>query len=212
MTYCTVKEVGQITRGKGIAARADLTIIRAAAARINGFLGFDGLYEPESTWSVPAGEAAFARHADGTSNLYLGFPVIDLNSVKVYLNETLVESFVLNAIQYNGAFFTPTVRRSYSQLVALEVTGTRGHAVFKALSAGAPLQAGQNVLRAGARVLIEADGQAQADDVLLQPPPELNHMAVTIARDLMAMERGKAFGGDMTVLPDNFRLVLARYR
>ena len=51
------------------------------------------------------------------------------------------------------------------------------------------LLAGQSILRDGSRVLIEADGEALAGDILLEPPPELTGVAVTVARRLITLER-----------------------
>ena len=191
MSYCTVEEIGSAAQGRSnVALAADLRIVRNTESQINAYLEFDGLYDLEDTWEV-IGYAGALTNIDGSSNLFLGFPVIDLSRVKVYsASGALIEDYdSIGVTDHYSRFWTTSDDRTFADGISLSVTGVRGHAERIDQDTSDELVAGQTVLRSGAKVLIEEDENALADDMLLSPPPELTHVAITIARRLLTLER-----------------------
>ena len=191
MSYCTVAEIGSAAQGRNnVALSGNLRIVRNTESHINAYLEFDGLYDLEESWEV-VGYAGALRHIDGTSYLFLGFPVIDLSRVRVYApGGTLIEDYdSIGVTDHYSAFWTPSDNRAFADGISLLVTGVRGHAKRIDQDTTDELVAGQTVLRNDVKVLIEEDGNAEADDILLSPPPELTHVAITVARRLLTLER-----------------------
>ena len=153
----------------------------------------------------------------GLAICFWASPVIDLSRVRVYApGGTLIEDYEsIGVTDHYSAFWTPSDNRSFADGISLLVTGVRGHAKRIDQDTTDELVAGQTVLRNDVKVLIEENGNAEADDILLSPPPELTHVAITVARRLLTLERDQRATyardnrlGVLTSLVD----VLDRYR
>ena len=191
MSYVTVAEIGTVSRGKATIATGGIEAVRNSAEAINRRLGFDGLYVAETTWDVLPGRAVFRFRGDGLFYLYMGYPVIHLASVNVYAGTALIAEYDSVDTDIYSEFWMPTDEAQFAPTISLRVKGTRGHCIFKDLEASDEILAGQTILRGDdeTRMLFEEDGVAEAGDVLLVPPPGLNHVAVTVARRQLALER-----------------------
>ena len=122
MSYCTVTEIGDAARGRtNVAVSGSLRIVRSAEQHINAYLGYNGLYDPESSWDVRGYDAGLLFASDGSQKLSLNYPVIDLSRVRVYsAYGALLEDFDdLDTTDHYSAFWAVPDQRAFLQAGSL---------------------------------------------------------------------------------------------
>ena len=188
MTYCTVEQVGTVKLSK---SQTDSTIdhVLRAAELLDIYFGFNGLYEPESTWDHSPIDIGF--EADGQIIVPLRYPCISLTQIDQYSSGyTLLQVVGLTLTDHYANTYLARVDSGFAAGRWLSGSeGVRGHARFKDLAVDDEVKAGQSILRADEIVIFEEDGVAIADDELLVPPRFLTGVAVTVARRMVKLER-----------------------
>ena len=176
MSFCRPNEIGKA---------ANLDTVRSVAAVLN----HEGItfYEPSRTWLVEV--PAATPYAPGQWLVNAEKWLADEPTITAYPN--LIEGYTpdwnhpyrVSVDGFSGRF----VVLSMSLTCALQFTGDVGVAMKRDLSAGDALAVGDTVLRDGKALLLDSDGAANENDILLSPPPVLRMAAISIGRRLMKL-------------------------
>ena len=218
MSYANVADIG---------AGAVVGDVEAAARVIDNILGYNGLYEPSSTWSVPqdASQSQYIvgfYNADGTYVADLQYQTMEITNLEMFYG----------SVRYPQMYYEDTtthtvgtrnwqVPKALSENYifpngALMVTGVRGNATLVDLSVGTTCRAGETTVRNGVATLHESQYTSVAGDQLAKPPELLRRIAITIARRIIRLESDQdAVWSDdraFNSLTDGFYQDLIRFR
>ena len=169
-------------------------------------------YEPAQSWTI--GAPTISRVTDTRVQVDAGRYVASLDTVQAYRAGWAVAD-TLNVHTIDGRLISVEPLDVGNRPYAIAFTGATGVAELTDLSAGDALQVGDSVLRSGAVVMnTDADGVAQAGDVLLTPPAILRKCAINIGVRLRKLELDEDadWDGNMNTLLDGWYSILENWR